>query len=147
MSEAAWETSEPFSSLARANGKNYTQRIEDDLVITGDKNAIQQMISILLDNALRYSDTDGQIQFDVYRKNNRVYIEVFNTCDPISQEDTVHLFDRFYRPDKSRSTHTGGTGIGLSIAKATTEGHGGKISVKSPSGNSIRFTVTLKARQ
>ena len=143
LSEAAWETSEPFSSLARANGKNYTQRIEDNLEITGDKTAIQQMISILLDNALRYSDAGGQIQLDVYRKNTHVWIEVFNTCELISQSDIAHLFDRFYRPDKSRSTHTGGTGIGLSIAKATVEGHGGKISVISPSGNSIRFTVTL----
>lgn len=143
LSEAAWETSEPFSSLAKANGKNYTQRIEDGLVVTGDKNAIQQMMSILLDNALRYSDAGGQIQFDVYRKNSRVCIEVFNTCEPIGQDDIAHLFDRFYRPDKSRSTHTGGTGIGLSIAKATAEGHGGRISVKSPSGNSIKFSVTL----
>ncbi len=143
LSEAAWETSEPFSSLARASEKNYTQRIEDNLEITGDKNAIQQMISILLDNALRYCNAGGQIQFDVYRKSNRTYIEVFNTCEPISQEDIAHLFDRFYRPDRSRSKHTGGTGIGLSIVKATAEGHGGKISVKSPSGNSIRFVVTL----
>jgi signal transduction histidine kinase len=143
LSEAAWETSEPFSSLAKANGKNYNQQIVDNLEITGDKNAIQQMISILLDNALRYTNAGGQIQFDVYRKSNRTYIEVFNTCEPISQEDIAHLFDRFYRPDKSRSKHTGGTGIGLSIAKATAEGHGGKITAKSPSGNSIRFVVTL----
>ncbi len=143
LSEAAWETSEPFASLARASGKNYMQRIEDGIEIIGDKNAIQQMISILLDNALRYSNAGGQIQFDLYRKGKRVCIEVFNTCDPISQEDLAHLFDRFYRPDKSRSTNTGGTGIGLSIAKSTAEGHGGKISVKSLSGNSIRFTVSL----
>lgn len=143
LSEVAWEASEPFSSLAKASGKNYTQRIEDDLTVIGHKNAIQQMISILLDNALRYSDAGGQIQFDVYRKNGHVCIEVFNTCEMISREDIAHLFDRFYRPDKSRSTHTGGTGIGLSIAKATAEGHGGKISVQSPSGNSIKFIVSL----
>lgn len=143
LSEAAWETSEPFSSLAKAAGKSYTQRIEDDIKLVGDKNAIQQMMSILLDNALRYSNAQGQIQFDVYRKNNRACIEVFNTCEPISEEDIAHLFDRFYRPDKSRAKHTGGTGIGLSIAKATAEGHGGRIAVKSPSGNSIQFKVTL----
>ena len=144
LSEAVWETSEPFSSLARANGKNYTQRIEENLEITGDKTAIQQMISILLDNALRYSDAGGQIQLDVYRKNAHAWIEVFNTCEPISQSDLAHLFDRFYRPDKSRSTHTGGTGIGLSIAKATAEGHGGKISVVSPSGNSCLLYTSYR---
>ena len=143
LSEAAWETSEPFASLAKASKKNYTQRIEDNIELKGDKNAIQQMMSILLDNALRYSDAGGQIQFDVYRKSNHIIIEVFNTCEPIRKEELAHLFDRFYRPDKSRSKHTGGTGIGLAIAKATVEGHGGKITVKSPSGNSIRFVVTL----
>lgn len=144
LSEAAWEAAEPFSSLASACSKSFSQRIEDEITINGDKNAIQQVISILLDNALRYSDSGGQIQFDVYKKNSRVFIEVFNTCEHLNPEDISHLFDRFYRPDKSRSENTGGTGIGLSIAKAAVQGHGGKISVHSPSGNSIRFTVALK---
>ena len=143
LSDAAWEISESFSFLAKASGKDYTQRIEDFLEITGDKNAIQQMISILLDNALRYSNAGGQIQLDVYQKKKHVWIEVFNTCEPISQEDIAHLFDRFYRPDKSRSKNTGGTGIGLSIAKAAADGHGGKITVKCPSKNSVKFIVTL----
>lgn len=143
LSEAAWETAEPFASLAAAKGKSFTQRIEDDLELTGDKNAIQQMMSILLDNALRYSSAGGQIRFSVYRKSSRACITVFNTCETIGREDIAHLFDRFYRPDKSRSAHTGGTGIGLSIAKATAEGHGGRISVECPDGNSIQFTVTI----
>ena len=143
LSDAAWETAEPFSSLAEANGKNFSYRIEDGLNMVGDKNAIQQMISILLDNAVRYSADGGQIQFDVYQKGSKRMIEVFNTCAPMCVEDVEHIFDRFYRPDKSRSSYTGGTGIGLAIAKATVEGHGGKISVKCPSGNTIRFVISL----
>ncbi len=143
LSEAAWEASEPFASMAKAKGKEFVQEIQENLEINGDKNAVQQMISILLDNALRYSDDCGKIRFEVCGKNKHCCISVYNTCAPIRKEDLAHLFDRFYRPDQSRSTHTGGTGIGLSIAKATAEGHGGKITVKAPDEHSICFTVIL----
>ena len=143
LSEAAWETAEPFSSLAKAGGKIFTQDIQDGLTLVGDKNAIQQMISILLDNAIKYSLPGGQIHFDVSQKRKKMVIEVSNTCENICAEDIDHLFDRFYRPDRSRSTNTGGTGIGLSIAKATAEGHGGRIAAKCPSEGSILFTVTI----
>ena len=143
VSEAAWEIAEPFEVLAKAKGKNYSQRIEDDLTLYGDRGSIQRMISILLDNAVRYSDDGGEIRMQIYRRRSKVCIEVSNTCDLPDVSDLDRLFDRFYRMDESRSAMTGGTGIGLSMVQAIAETHGGKASVQSADGKEICFKVLL----
>jgi signal transduction histidine kinase len=101
------------------------------------------MLSVLLDNAVRYCDDHGDIRFSVYKKRNRINIEVFNTCQYDQIPDTDRLFDRFYRPDESRSTETGGNGVGLSIAKAVTLAHGGRISASCPSGKTMTIKITF----
>ncbi len=141
LSNAAWETVEIYKSEAKASEKNLSIDIEDDVFMIGDKASVQQMLSVLLDNAIRYSDDKGDIRFSIFRKKNRINIEVFNTCQLDEIPDTNRLFDRFYRPDSSRSTKTGGTGVGLAIAKAVTETHGGTITATCPSGKSM----TIKA--
>lgn len=141
LSDAVWEIAEPFAALAEAKGKCYQQRIQDELHMHGDKAAIQQMISILLDNAIKYSNVGGNICLEVFRKHKSNVIRITNTCDHIDTVELDKLFERFYRPDRSRSKHTGGTGIGLSIAKATAEAHNGKITVSSCDQESICFTV------
>ena len=143
LSDAAWETAQPFAAMAEAKGIKYTQKIEEGLRYTGDRAAIQQMISILLDNAVRYSDENGKICLDVYEKHGKRFIEVFNTCEIDDITELDHLFDRFYRPDASRSRNTGGSGIGLSIARATAEAHGGRITAESPDGKTILFKAIL----
>lgn len=143
LSEAAWETAEPFAGIARAKGKTYMQQIEEGLNLTGDRPAIQQILSILLDNAVRYSDEKGEIRLTVRRRHHRLCMEVFNTCELSDSIELDRLFDRFYRPDESRSVHTGGTGIGLAMAQAIAESHGGKITVKSRNGKNICFRVSL----
>ena len=74
---------------------------------------------------------------------DRLEMEAFNTCELQGITDLERLFDRFYRPDESRSTNTGGTGIGLSMAQAIVEAHGGKITVNSTDGKTIIFTVVI----
>lgn len=143
LSDAAWEVAEPFASLAKAQGKNYTQRIEENITLCGNPDAVRQLISVLLDNALKYSDENGTIRLDIYQIHGKKKIEVFNTCVLEDTKNLSRLFDRFYRPDASRSRKTGGTGIGLSIAKAVVEAHGGKIRVNSKDGRSIKFQVSL----
>lgn len=143
LSEATWETTEPFAVLAKANGKTYSQKIEENLTLFGDRNSIQQMISILLDNAVRYSDKEGVIRLDIYRRRGRICVEVFNTCNLADISDLDRMFDRFYRMDESRSKLTGGTGIGLSMVKAIVEAHGGRVRVKSPDGKTICFRIVL----
>ena len=141
LSDALWEISEPFVSLVQAKGKTYTQDIADGLSVTGDRTAIQQMVSILLDNALKYSPDGGSISLTAQRSGKKAEITVSNTVDA-AQTDTSRLFDRFYRADESHSNTVSGTGIGLSIAKATVDAHGGRISAKQ-TGNTITFQVTL----
>lgn len=130
LSDALWEISEPFGSLAQAKGKAYTQDIADGLTVTGDRTAIQQMFSILLDNALKYSPDGGSIFLTTQRSGKRAEVTVSNTVDTAQSIDTTRLFDRFYRADESHSGAVSGTGIGLSIVKATVEAHGGTISVR-----------------
>lgn len=143
LSDAVWEVAEPFASLAKAQGKKYSQRIEENLTLCGNPDATRQMISVLLDNAMKYSDENGTIRLDVYKVHGKTKIEVFNTCVLEDTRNLSRLFDRFYRPDNSRSRRTGGSGIGLSIAQAVAEAYGGKIKVSSKDGKSILFQVTI----
>jgi len=142
LSDAVWEIAEPVQATALAKGKTYSQSIGDGLSFHGDRAAIQQMVSILLDNAVKYSDEGGAIRLSAQRVNGRIQIEVFNTCDTAAMGDVDRLFDRFYRPDTSRSVQTGGTGVGLSIAKATAEACGGSIKARMENGG-ITFTVHI----
>ncbi|MCR5356399.1 MAG: HAMP domain-containing histidine kinase [Lachnospiraceae bacterium] len=143
LSNAAWEIVDVYMPQAKAQGKNFSVDIEDDVMLFGEKASIQQMLSVLLDNAVRYCDEKGDIRFSLNRKKNRVYMEVFNTCDYETPPDTERLFDRFYRPDESRNSKTGGNGVGLSIARAVTQAHGGKISASCPSGKSMTIKISL----
>ena len=143
LSDAAWEVAEPFTSPAKTQGKNYSQRIEENMTLCGNPDAARQMISVLLDNALKYSDENGIIRLDVYKDHSKIKIEVYNTCVLEDTQNLSRLFERFYRPDDSRSGRTGGSGIGLSIAQAVAEAYGGKIKVRSKDGKSILFQVTI----
>lgn len=142
LSDAAWEVSEPFDLRAVAQGKKYSRSIEDNITVHGDMAAVQQMISILLDNAFKYSDEGGEIRLSVRKQHKGSVIEVYNTCAEGSLGDISRFFDRFYRADKARSAD-GGTGIGLSIARAVAEAHGGSISAESADGRSIVFRAVI----
>ena len=143
VSDAAWETAEPFEKTAKGLGKGFSCDIEDGVRMTGDEPAVQQMMSILLDNAVKYSDDEGNIAFRVYRNRKRVCVDVSNTGDMSHIKEPEKLFDRFYRPDDSRNNRTGGYGIGLSIARAVARSHGGDLNVKID-GNSITFSSVME---
>ena len=142
LSDALWEAADPFAPLIKAGGKSYSQRIEDGLTVTGDRAAVQQVVSILLDNAVKYSPEGGEISLRAFRSGRRAVIEVYNTCEGLDETDLERLFDRFYRADKSRSGAVKGSGIGFSIAKAAVEAHGGRIRAEK-SAHGIMFQVTL----
>ena len=142
LSDALWEISESFASVSQARGKSYAQDIAEELTLTGDRTAIQQMVSILLDNALKYSSEGSAISLTAHRRGKRITITVSNALDTEQRIDTARLFDRFYRADESHSGTISGTGIGLSIAKATVQAHGGTIAAKQ-SGHILTFQVLL----
>lgn len=112
----------------------------------GDEKAIRQMISVLLENALKYSDEGGNISLKAEKRGRNIIIRVFNTAESVETENLSLLFDRFYRSDVSRNSKTGGYGIGLSIAKAVMQAHKGKISVSSEDGRSFTVVVVLQER-
>ena len=143
LSEACAEIAESFQPRAKAEGKRYSVDIQDDLTLYGDRGAVQQMLSILLDNALKYSDPAGEVSLSLSQKHGRPVIEVRNSCAQPLPEDPERLFDRFYRPDESRSTRTGGTGLGLSIAKAIAESHRGSLTASTPEPGVIVFRAAL----
>ena len=143
LSNLGWEIVEIYENQAKAKNKKFSVDIEEEINIFGDKAAVGQMLSVLLDNANRYSDEKGEIRFSIYKKKNKARIEVFNTCHYDTPPDTNRLFDRFYRPDESRSRETGGTGVGLSIAKAVAVAHGGEISASCPSGETMTIKISI----
>ena len=138
-----WETAEPFASRASAGGIEYSQAIDDGIEYVGEVASIQRMISILLDNAVRYTPAGGDIRLALHRRGRSITLTVSNPCDLAALGELDRLFDRFYRPDASRSAHSGGTGIGLSIARSVAEAHGGAIRATAEGDDRICFTVTM----
>lgn len=142
FSDLLWEGIEPFIGLAKVGEKEFIYEIEEDLKLLGDAAALRQMISILLDNAIKYSTAGSEIRLKAYKKHRSIVLEISNACASMKAEDLELLFERFYRPDRSRTSATGGNGIGLSIAKSVAEAHGGSIKAKQKDGV-ILFRVTL----
>lgn len=104
---------------------------------------IRQLVSILLDNAVKYSDETGQISLSFGSHGKGSQLTVTNSVSAIPPGRHDELFERFYRPDSSRSNETGGFGIGLSVAYAIVSSHKGKISAKSEDGHSLTISVRL----
>ena len=146
LSDVTEEMAQSFAAPARNQGKTLSVCVQPLLSCTGDEKAIRQLISILLDNALKYSPAGGQIELRLDKQNRSLLLTVSNTTvQPVKRESLPHLFDRFYRTDQSRNSQTGGHGLGLSIAKSIALAHKGKIRAESPEENRLSIVVTLPA--
>ena len=119
--------------------------VRDVLNVLGDEDRLCQVFLNLLSNALRYTPPGGSVEVQGQPACDRVHVLVKDTGVGIAPEHLDHIFDRFYRVDKSRSRSQGGTGIGLTIAKHLAELHGGDITVSSEVGSGSTFTVSLPA--
>ena len=108
-----------------------------------DRERIIQVVMNLLSNALRYTPPNGSVEVETFETESESILRVKDTGIGIPEEELPYIFERFYRTDKSRNRKTGGTGIGLTIAKSIVESHGGKITVESTVGEGSRFTVLL----
>lgn len=146
VSDVVAETAQSFESLAVTHEKTFSVQIQPMLSYCGDEKTIRRLVTILLDNALKYSDEKGNITISFEKADRALKLIVHNTCAPITTEDVKHLFERFYRGDKSRNSQTGGYGIGLSIAKAIVEAHKGTIKASSADGHSLTITIVLPVK-
>jgi signal transduction histidine kinase len=108
-----------------------------------DPQRIGQVLRNLLCNAMTHTPPGGEIAITVHGEGRWVVVCVQDTGTGIAEEDLPHIFDRFYRADRSRSRATGGAGLGLAIVKQLVEAHGGRIEVKSEVGQGAQFTFTL----
>ncbi len=143
LSDAVFDMAEPFEALAIANEKHFQLNIEGDVFVTADEESVKQLVSIFLDNAMKYSNDGGSIEVIVRSQGKHAELIVKNTVDKIEKGKLDRLFDRFYRADSSRNSKTGGYGIGLSVARAIVEANNGKVTAESKDGKSIEFVVTL----
>ena len=138
------EVSEPFSAMAEYQGKTMTVEAEEGLALRGDRASIQRLLSTLLDNAVKYTSEEGGIQVNARSEGRHVLLTVSNDVpQPLTEEQCRQLFDRFYRSDPSRNKDKqSGFGIGLAIAAAIAEKHGGSISA-AMHGSRLAFVCRL----
>lgn len=130
-----------FEAVVFENNIILETEIQKNVDLKANKEEIKKLCSILLDNALKYTNSGGRIDVILYEDKNKVYLKVKNTGDGIKKEDLEKIFERFYRVDTSRARETGGYGLGLSIAKSIVEIHNGKIYAESNIGKDTTFIV------
>ncbi len=114
-------------------------------IVSGDALRLRELLTILLDNAIKYSGDGASVRVDVGSASGQALLEVSDNGPGIRPEDLPRIFDRFYRADKSRSREMGGAGLGLAIAKVIVDSHGGSISVESAlsKGTTVRVELPL----
>lgn len=147
LSEAVDKAAAPFESVAVSRGKRLSMSVATGVRAHADAAAVTQVVELLLDNATRYASEGSVIELSLRAVSRgagkgSAELVVSNAVDELPEGDLGRLFDRFYRADVSRSSKTGGSGVGLSVVRAIAEAHGGSASVCGH-GNQITFTVRL----
>jgi signal transduction histidine kinase len=134
-----------FEGVAFEHDLIFDYEVAPDQYIVGNSEQITQVIMILLDNAVKYTPKNGHVSLTLARHSGHIQLTVSNSGPGIPESVLPHIFDRFYRADKSRSRDSGSYGLGLPIAKAIIEQHGGKIQCDSVPGSLTTFTIKIKA--
>ncbi len=132
-----------FESVAFERGVELASDVAPGISVRGNVKRLSRLATTLIDNACKYADEGGRIDVSLKVAGKNANLSVRNTGTPISPEDLPHVFDRFYRADKARTSGTGGHGLGLAIAHAIAEEHGGSLSVASTQEAGTTFTATL----
>lgn len=145
LSDLVRDMAHSFQAVAVSQGKTLSVSIQPDLVMNGDERSVSKLVSILLDNACKYSPAGGDITVDLVKSGKNVVLTVFNTAENIAEGSADMLFERFYRTDSSRNFESGGFGLGLAVAKAVVEAHKGKIRAWSEDGASLTVRAEFPA--
>ncbi len=134
-----------YRDTAEALGFTFTSRITPDLMIKANPESVTKLITILLDNAVKYCKEGGEIRLEIMKDGNHIVIREENSCDQPENKDAEQLFERFYRGDAARTqqNNESGYGIGLSIARMICENLGGSLKAEYIDPDKIRFTAVL----
>lgn len=147
--EVAESQIDTFQYRAAEQQVSLRMEVNDKIpAVNGDGQRLSQVIAVLLDNALRHTSAGGSIQLRIMPADKGVQLSVRDTGEGIPPSELAHVFDRFYRVDQSRSRETGGSGLGLSIARQIIAAHGGRIWAESPpagQSDGSEFAVILPA--
>lgn len=143
LSELVQQAAYSFEPLAKAGNIRMESDIRQNILIKGDKSSIQKLLSVLMDNGVKYCRENGEITVTLGKSGKNTVLSVSNTAREPLPGNPEQMFERFYRGDSARNSGTGGYGMGLAIAKAIVRGHQGKIEVSVKDGNRICFHVIL----
>ncbi len=144
LSDAVKDATMSFQAIAKSQGIHFNSQIQPMLSLKGNEQAIQQLVTILLDNAVKYCTKEGKVSLTLERQGKQAKFSVYNTTEHVIPKENLEvIFERFYRSDPSRNSETGGHGIGLSIAKAIVNAHSGKIQVKASDEHALEMIVLL----
>lgn len=143
LSELVNKTVNSLKPIAREKDVSLTYTVNNDLEVTCDAVKVMQAVMNLIDNAIKYTDQGGHVWVTLQKSGANAAISVKDDGSGIPESDVQHLFDRFYRVDKARARGTGGSGLGLHIARTIALLHGGSIEVQSEEGVGSIFTLYL----
>ena len=143
LGEVAEDVWRSLQRMAEEKGLKFSLARDGEVPVWGDRDRLRQLVVNLVDNALKYTPSGGEVVLKVGRQDALALLSVKDTGEGIPPEDQEKVFERFYRVDKARSREKGGTGLGLSICKWIAEAHGGRIWLKSEIGRGSTFTVEL----
>lgn len=145
ISTAAEDTVGAFIEPAALKGIMIEQDIKKGIRLSGNRDSIVQLMTVLLDNAVKYTESGGVIRAELYGSEKNITLSISNTCEPIDHPEK--LFDRFYRGDSARTQKNGGYGIGLSVAQAIAELHKGSITAENVSASATESCTDITDKQ
>ena len=135
---------ENYKLLAENSERTFTSSVHFKDHVKLDESLIKQVLTILFDNAIKYTDVGSQIEIKVEKNGQNLVITTSDTGYGISNEDKKRIFDRFYRVDKARTRQKGGFGLGLSLAKQIIDACGGRIDVQDNQPQGTKFIIKLR---
>ncbi|MBB6214513.1 signal transduction histidine kinase [Anaerosolibacter carboniphilus] len=144
MSSAIHDVMLSMEAVVLEKGIGLSHSIEPDIIVKGDPERVKQVVTILFDNAIKYSNENGQIDISLKKSKRQVVFSIKNSGKGIAKQDLAKVFDRFYRADPSRTHENGSYGLGLSIAKTIIDRLGGEIGATSVENEWTTFTFTLR---
>ncbi len=147
LTETAEESVLPFDAIAYERGLNLTYQFDPGLYAVGDPDAFRKIVGTLLDNAIKYCQDKGTVDVVLKQNQNTAIFSVYNTGCGIKNSERKRVFERFYRSDQSRARSTGGSGLGLSIAQATSKLNNWHLKLDSEEDQYTKFVLTLKLSQ